>query len=87
MSFPKIIYALPELDPDTSGYTAGVQYKDGATCIRFPGVHTSALAAAERAHKISGALMAAGEMGQAGHVGWSGERPAGMPRNGVEVGR
>jgi hypothetical protein len=74
----------PDLDPDVSAYTVLVRY-DGCDPLRFPGVHDSFRAASTRARKIRDGLFSAGETGVYISVGFSGERPAGFPRNGVPL--
>lgn len=75
-----------DVDTEVSAYRSGVAYPDcdGLKFI-FPGAHDSFRAAATRARKIVKALKDAGENGVSGHVGFSGEKPAYFPRNGVHL--
>lgn len=75
----------PDLDPEISRYHAGIVYTDGAIRLDFPGSHDSFADAKARASRLCAALIAAGEMGIRPRVGYSGERPADFPRNGVVV--
>lgn len=75
----------PTVDLDTSSYSAGIVYIDGASQISFPGAHQDFGAAKTRAERIRSALVAAGEIGIKAHVGFRGERPVGFPRNGVTL--
>lgn len=78
-----MIYPITDLN--VSAYTAGIVYVDGARTIRFDGVHQDFSTARDRSRKIAQALVAAGEVGIKAHVGFTGERPEGFPRNGVTV--
>ena len=73
----------PTVDADVSGYTAMVAFDADGASVTFPGRHLDYAAAAARARKLASAIRAAGEMGCQAQVGFSGERPAGFPRNGV----
>ena len=86
-STPEADMQYPDLDADgPSVYRAGVRYAiEGQPALAFPGGHLSFAAAAEKARKLCAALRAAGEVGVSPHVGVSGERPAGFPRNGVTL--
>lgn len=75
----------PDLDTDVSAYTAELIYIEGGQKLRFHGTHETFAAAASRAKKLREALMGAGEMGIKAHVGFTGERPADFPRNGVTL--
>jgi hypothetical protein len=75
----------PKLDAEISAYRAALAYDGVLAPLVLPGAHEEFPAAAARARKIAEALRAVGETGLAPHVTFSGERPAGFPRNGVRA--
>ncbi len=75
-------YQHPDVDTDVSGYRAVVTYSPSdAGRLVLPGWHDSYASAEARATKVAKAMAGAGESGAQASVGWSGQRPAGMPKN------
>ena len=72
----------PTVDLDKSQYRAVIgSCSSEIPAIVLDGVHDTFEAAQARAKRVAAAMIAAGEMGRVGRVGFSGIRPAGMPRN------
>lgn len=80
-------FSAPDYENDEGSYKAGIAYSSGSRVIYFDGGHNRFEAARDRAFKLRDALRAAGEMGIKAHIGFSGERQKGFPREGVTVGR
>ena len=77
----------PQVDTSEGGYTAEIAGDSfEIPPMRLPGVHDTFQSAWRRAMRVAAALTAAGEVGARPHVGFSGIRPTGFPRNGVSVG-
>ena len=78
----------PDVDTEVSGYVAAICYDIAGAAqplITLPGRHDTFDAARRRAQRIASAIIAAGDVGVSGWVTYGGERPAGLPRNGVRV--